>query len=384
MTKHPLLALASLGQSIWFDNIERGMLQSGELARMIRDEGLKGITSNPTIFQKAITGSPIYSDAIATLIRSGKRYNARDLFYHLAIEDIQAAADALLPVYTQSGGRDGMVSIEVSPELAYDTEGTIKEARYLHQRVNRPNAMIKVPATAAGLPAIETLIADGISINVTLLFSVSRYREVVESYLHGLEIRAKQGKDVSNIASVASFFISRVDNSVDKMLQDLARTAPAAQQAQLKTMQGKTAIANAKRAYALYKDVFFTPRFEKLRKSGAQPQRLLWASTGTKNPDFSDVLYVDSLIGPDTVNTVPPATYKAFKDHGTAAATLEHGLTEAEQHLAALDALHIDMKQVTDQLEKDGVKLFADSFNDLLNAIESKLKTLTPKTSAAG
>ena len=384
MEKHPLLALSGLGQSIWLDNIERGMLQSGELARMVRDEGLKGITSNPTIFQKAITGSPIYSDAIAKLSRAGKRYNARDLFYHLAIEDIQAAADTLLPVYNQSNGRDGMVSIEVSPELAYDTAGTIKEARYLHQRVARPNAMIKVPATTAGLPAIETLIADGISINVTLLFSVSRYREVVEAYLHGLETRAKQNKDLSNIASVASFFISRVDNTVDKMLQDLARNAPPAQSSQLKAMQGKTAIANAKRAYALYKEVFFTPRFEKLRKLGAQPQRLLWASTGTKNPEFSDVLYIDSLIGPDTVNTVPPATYKAFKDHGTAAPTLEHGLADAEQHLTALEGLGIDMKQVTEQLEKDGVKLFADSFNELLDAIEIKLKTLMPKASAAG
>ena len=384
MEKHPLLVLSDLGQSVWLDNIERGMLQSGELARMIREDGLKGVTSNPTIFQKAITGSKIYSDAIATLIRDGQRYSARDLFYRLAIEDIQAAADALLPVYTQSNGRDGMISIEVSPELAYDTAGTIKEARYLHQRVNRPNAMIKVPATAAGLPAIETLIADGISINVTLLFSVSRYREVVEAYLHGLEARAKQNQKLSNIASVASFFISRVDNSVDKMLQDLARTAPAAQQSQLKAMQGKTAIANAKRAYAFYKEAFFTPRFEKLRKAGAQPQRLLWASTGTKNPEFSDVLYLDSLIGPETVNTVPPATYKAFKEHGTAASTLERGLAEAEQHLAALEALGIDMQQVTEQLEKDGVKLFADSFNDLLNAIEVKLKTLQPKASAAG
>jgi len=384
MTTNPLLALAKLGQSVWLDNIERGMLQSGELARLIRDDGLKGITSNPTIFQKAITGSKIYSDAIAKLVQGGKRYSARDLFYQLAIEDIQAAADALLSVYTQSNGRDGMVSIEVSPELAYDTEGTIKEARYLHQRVNRPNAMIKVPATAAGLPAIETLIADGISINVTLLFSVNRYREVVEAYMHGLETRAKQDKDIRNVASVASFFISRVDSSVDKLLQDLARTAPASQQPALNAMQGKTAIANAKRAYALYKEAFFTPRFEKLRKAGAQPQRLLWASTGTKNPAFSDVLYVDSLIGTDTVNTVPPATYKAFKEHGAAAPTLEHGLAEAEQHLAALDALHIDMKQVTDQLEKDGVKLFADSFNDLLNAIDSKLKSLLPAASAAG
>ena len=384
MTNNPLLALSKLGQSIWLDNIERGMLQSGELARMIREDGLKGITSNPTIFQKAITGSQIYSDAMTQLVRGGKRYSARDLFYQLAIEDIQAAADALLPVYTQSNGRDGMVSIEVSPELAYDTEGTIKEARYLHQRVARPNAMIKVPATAAGLPAIEALIADGISINVTLLFSVNRYREVVEAYLHGLETRVKQNQDISRIASVASFFISRVDNTVDKMLQDLARTAAPAQQSQLKAMQGKTAIANAKRAYALYNEAFFTARFEKLSKVGAQPQRLLWASTGTKNPAFSDVLYLDSLIGPDTVNTVPPATYKAFRDHGTAALTLQQGLDEADQHLAALGALHIDMKRVTDQLESDGVKLFADSFNELLDAIDVKLKTLMPKVSAAG
>lgn len=383
MANNPLLALSNLGQSIWLDNIERGMLQSGELARMIREDGLKGITSNPTIFQKAISGSKIYSDAIAKLIQGGKHYDARELFYQLAIEDIQAAADTLMPVYTQSNGRDGMVSIEVSPELAYDTQGTIKEARYLHQRVDRPNAMIKVPATAAGIPAIETLIADGISINVTLLFSVSRYREVVEAYLRGLETRLKQKQDIGNIASVASFFISRVDSVVDKKLQALAETAPASQRPDLKAMQGKTAIANAKLAYAFYNEAFSSPRFEKLRKAGAQPQRLLWASTGTKNPEFSDVLYVDGLIGPDTVNTVPPATYKAFKEHGTAALTLTEGLAEAKQHLAALDLLQIDSEQVTDQLEKDGVKLFADSFNDLLNTIESKLQSFHPAVSAA-
>ncbi len=228
------------------------------------------------------------------------------------------------------------------------------------------------------------MIADGISINVTLLFAVSRYREVVEAYLHGLETRLKQNKNIGNIASVASFFISRVDNTVDKKLQDMADTAPASQQADLKALQGKTAIANAKLAYAFYNEAFFSPRFEKLRKAGAQPQRLLWASTGTKNPAFSDVLYVDSLIGPDTVNTVPPATYKAFKDHGTAAPTLTEGLAEAKQHLAALDLLQIDSKQITEQLEKDGVKLFADSFNELLGAIESKLQSLFPKASAAG
>lgn len=379
MATHPLMALSDFGQSVWLDNIQREMLQSGELARMIRDDGLKGITSNPTIFQKAITGSKVYADAIAQLLRDGKRYSARDLFYHLAIEDIQAAADALLPVYRQSQGRDGMVSLEVSPELAYDTQATIKEARFLHQRVARPNAMIKVPATSAGLPAIEALIADGISVNVTLLFSVDRYREVVDAFLRGLEIRRKQNQDVSKIASVASFFISRVDNTLDKMLDERARAATPTQQTHLKSLQGKTAIANAKRAYALYKEVFSGPHFDALRKAGAQTQRLLWASTGTKNPNYSDVMYVDGLIGPNTVNTLPPATYNAFKDHGKAASTLELGLSGAEAQLAALKELGIEMQQVTDQLESDGVKLFADSFSDLLNAIESKLQSFQPK-----
>lgn len=376
MATNPLIALAQLGQSPWLDNIQRDMLHNGELARMIRDDGLKGITSNPTIFQKAIAGSKTYEAAIAELLKGNARLSARDLFYHLAIEDIQGAADALTPVYQQSQGRDGMVSLEVSPELADDTQGTIQEARELHRRVNRPNAMIKVPATKAGIPAIETLIADGISINVTLLFSVERYRQVIEAYLRGLEARVKQNKDISKIASVASFFVSRVDNALDKILEEKARSAPAPQQAHIQSLLGKSAIANAKRAYAAYKAVFPAARFDALRKAGAQTQRLLWASTGTKNPNYSDVMYVDNLIGPDTVNTLPPATFNAFKDHGVAQSTLELNLDAAEAHLNALQALDINLTQVTDKLESEGVKLFADSFKDLLNAIETKLNSL--------
>lgn len=380
MAAHPLTALAHLGQSPWLDNIQRDMLHNGELTRMIRDDGLKGITSNPTIFQKAITGSKTYETAIAQLLRGNANLSARDLFYHLAVEDIQGAADALLPVYQQSDGRDGMVSLEVSPALAHDTQGTIAEARELHRRVNRPNAMIKVPATMAGLPAIEALIADGISINVTLLFSVERYLQVVDAYLRGLEARVRQNKDVSRIASVASFFVSRVDNTLDKVLEDKMRSAPAAQQLQIEPLLGKSAIANAKRAYAAYKHVFHGPRFDALRKAGAQTQRLLWASTGTKNPKYSDVMYVDTLIGPDTVNTLPPATFNAFKDHGCALSTLEQGLEAAEAQLHALQALGINLTEVTDKLEAEGVKLFADSFNELLNAIENKLNSLRPKS----
>lgn len=382
MATHPLITLAQLGQSPWLDNIQRDMLHNGELARMIRDDGLKGITSNPTIFQKAITGSKTYEAAIAQLLQGNANMSARDLFYHLAVEDIQGAADALLPVYQQSQGRDGMVSLEVSPALAYDTQGTIQEARELHRRVNRPNAMIKVPATTAGLPAIEALIADGISINVTLLFSVDRYRQVVDAYLRGLEARLRQKKDLSRIASVASFFVSRVDNTLDKVLEEKMRSAPAPQQAQILSLLGKAAIANAKRAYAAYKEVFGGPRFAALRTAGAQSQRLLWASTGTKNPSYSDVMYVDTLIGPDTVNTLPPATFNAFKDHGCASATLEQGLAGAEQQLAMLQTLGINLTEVTDKLESDGVKLFADSFNELLNAIEFKLNSLRPKSAA--
>lgn len=381
--KNPIQTVADFGQSIWLDNIQRDMLQSGELARLIRDDGLRGITSNPTIFQKAITGSKTYDAAIEKIVADGARVAARDMFYRLAVEDIQAAADAFKDVYAASQGRDGMVSLEVSPDLAHDTQGTIKEARELHRRVNRPNLMIKVPATKAGLPAIEALIADGINVNVTLLFSVERYREVTEAYLRGLVARAARKLPINSIASVASFFVSRVDSTVDKMLETQARTCAGAEQQHVLDLMGKAAIANAKLAYMVYQEVFQSSRFDALRASGAQPQRLLWASTGTKNPNYSDVMYIETLIGPDTVNTVPPATYSAFRDHGKVAATLMENLGDAGKVFEALAARRIDMKKVTDDLETEGVKSFADSFNDLLKAIDSKMQSMKPTLSKA-
>jgi transaldolase/transaldolase/glucose-6-phosphate isomerase len=359
---NPLRRLHDFGQSLWYDNIERRLLQSGELARMIAEDGLRGITSNPTIFEKAITGSKDYDAALASLVKSGNGLDGRALFFDLAIADIQAAADLLRPTYDQSGGRDGFVSLEVSPDLAYDSEATVAEAERLHARVDRPNLMIKVPATKEGVLAFETLTAKGISINVTLLFAVERYQEVVEAYLSGLETRLRRGQPVQGIASVASFFVSRVDSAVDKLLEQHGE----------KSLQGRIAIANAKLAYAWYQHVFGTPRFENLRQAGAAPQRLLWASTGTKNPAYSDVLYLDALIGPDTVNTVPPATYAAYKDHGQPRATLTEGLDEAKRQVARLKELGIDLAAVTAQLEKEGVQSFAKSFDNLLQATAAK------------
>jgi transaldolase len=375
MAKNPLQRVSELGQSIWFDNIQRDMLQNGDLKRMISADGLRGITSNPTIFQKAITSSKAYEGAIGAKLASNPKLTAREMFYELAIEDIQAACDAFRDVYTSSQGRDGMVSIEVSPELAYDSQGTIKEARELHKRVGRSNVMIKVPATKEGLPAVEALIADGINVNVTLLFSVERYREVTEAYLKGLESRHARKLPISTVASVASFFVSRVDSAVDKLLDEQIRGA-STQADGLRQLLGKAAIANAKLAYRVYKHVFHSSRFAMLKKYGAQTQRLLWASTGTKNPNYSDVMYLDTLIGPDTVNTVPPTTYNAFRDHGQPALTLESDEEKAEQVFKALSERRIDIKNVTEQLENEGVASFADSFRELLNAIDVKLQTL--------
>jgi transaldolase len=378
-TMNPLRRLQDFGQSIWYDNIERRMLQSGELARMIHEDGLRGITSNPTIFEKAIAGSNDYDSSLAKWLQSAARQDHRALFFNLAIEDIQGAADLLKPVYEQTKGRDGYVSLEVSPDLAYNVEATIAEAERLHARVNRPNLMIKVPATKQGVLAFETLVMKGISVNVTLLFSVERYKEVVEAYLAGLEARLRQGQAVEGIASVASFFVSRVDSAVDKLLAAHSATNAAAKQ-----LQGHIAIANAKLAYAWYQRVFNSPRFENLRQAGAATQRLLWASTGTKNPDYSDVLYLDALIGPDTVNTVPPATYAAYKDHGKPSITLSEGLEEAETQIAMLKTLGIDIEDVTAQLEDDGVKSFAKSFTNLLSSIAAKADSLHNGRRAVG
>lgn len=368
---NPLRQLAEMQQSIWYDNIQRSMLSNGELKKMIDEDGLCGMTSNPAIFEKAIAGSHDYDEALKKLQADGKAGSSLEVFYHLAIEDIQMAADQFHATYQASNGLDGYVSLEVSPTLAHDTEGTIAEARELVKRVNRENLMIKVPATKAGLPAIETLISEGVNINATLLFSVDRYRELIDSYLRGLERLHANGGDVSKVASVASFFVSRVDSAVDKQLEAMINDS---NRDEIGSVMGKAAIANAKAAYILYKDIYGSSRFVALRKAGAHPQRLLWASTGVKNPNYSDVMYVDQLIGPNTVNTVPPATYVAFRDHGTVADTLEQDEEGALHALTTLADLGINMTEVTDKLEADGVKLFADAFETLLGAIDTRLK----------
>lgn len=367
MTQHnPLRTLNAAGQSIWYDNIQRSMLSAdGELARMIAEDDLRGVTSNPSIFEKAIASSADYDAALQHILTAQPELSPRELFFALAIEDIQAAADILLPVYQRTNGVDGMISLEVSPDLAHDTEGTIREARELHARVQRTNLMIKVPATKAGLPAITQLIADGIHVNVTLLFSVERYLEVVDAYIEGLEQRAAQGLPVSGIESVASFFVSRVDSALDPLL---AEQAP--------QLCGQIAIANAKLAYIGCQQRFHSERFQALATQGAHEQRLLWASTSTKNPSYRDVLYVENLIGMNTVNTVPPATYSAFREHGVVTQTLSTGLEQAQIQVAALAELGIDLAKVTERLENEGVAAFVKSFETLLAAIAAKVESL--------
>ncbi len=376
---NPLRSLQEQGQSAWYDNIHRALIKSGELAQMIREDGLRGLTSNPTIFEKAINGSSEYDDAIAVLLDQQNGLSSRELFFTLAIEDMQAAADLLIEVYRETNGHDGFVSLEVSPDLAYDTQGTISEARQLWKRVNRPNLMIKVPATRDGLPAIEQLTSDGINVNATLLFSVERYRGVADAYLSGLESRLRRGQQLTG-ASVASFFVSRVDAAVDKALAD--RINAGREEAQ--PLLGQAAIANAKMAYQAYNELYSNHRFAGLNEAGATPQRLLWASTATKSPEYSDTLYIDELIGPDTVSTIPPATYRAFKEHGIVAATLETRVDDAVRCLRALTDLGIDLDGITDTLEDQGVKAFADSFNNVLVAIETKSQSMGSDIAALG
>jgi transaldolase/glucose-6-phosphate isomerase len=351
--------LAQLGQSIWYDNIRRAELDSGHLKALI-DAGVRGVTSNPTIFDKAIAGSTDYDVEMKQLMRAGKSVDK--IFETLAIEDIRHAADLLRPVFDQTNGLDGYVSLEVSPKLAHDTDGTIKDARRLFKAVGRPNVMIKVPATPAGIPAIETLIGEGININVTLIFALERYEAVVKAYLAGLEKLLKAGGNLRRVASVASFFVSRVDTAVDKELDKKGNA----------DLRGKIAIANAKVAYALFRKYFKGERWEKLAAQGATVQRPLWASTGTKNPAYPDTLYVDTLIGPHTVNTVPPATLSAFLDHGKVALTLETGVAEAQAQIDHLAKLGIDFKAVTQKLLDDGVAAFAKSFEALMQSIADK------------
>ena len=369
---NPVKALESHGQSVWLDFLAGGFVATGELKTLIEGDGVSGVTSNPAIFEKAIGSSDEYDAAIDKALKGGDR-SVAELFEQLAVEDIQHAADVLGPVYDRLDGNDGFVSLEVSPYLAMDLRGTIKEAEHLWKTVRRNNLMVKVPATAAGLPAIEHLISEGISINITLLFSQKVYLEVVEAYLKGLERYIAKGRDPSPIASVASFFVSRIDTVADKKLDaKIAEANDPTEKARLASLKGKVAIANAKLAYQHYKRLFAGPRWEKLAANGARPQRLLWASTGTKNRQYSDVLYVEELIGPNTVNTMPPATLEAFRDHGKARDSLEDDIEGARRVLDELETAGISLDQITADLVSDGVKLFADAADKLYGAVAHK------------
>ena len=373
---NPVKALENHGQAVWLDFLARGFVAKGDLKKLIDTDGVKGVTSNPSIFEKAIGSSDEYDAPIGRALKKGDRPVA-DLFEHLAVEDIQHAADVLRPVYDELKGHDGFVSLEVSPYLAMDTKGTIAEAEHLWKAVHRKNLMVKVPATPEGLPAIEHLIGEGISINITLLFSQKVYIQVAKAYIAGLEKLVADGGDPSHVASVASFFVSRIDTAVDKQLDErIARANDPHEKERLAALKGKVAIANAKLAYQEYKELFSGARWEKLAAKGAKPQRLLWASTGTKNKDYSDVLYVEELIGANTVNTVPPATLDAFRDHGKLRDSLEENVEEARHVLAELDKSGISLDAITEELVKDGVKLFADAADKLYGAVAHKRATV--------
>ena len=379
---NPLKELLNYGQSVWLDYIRRQLITSGELQRLIEKDGLRGMTSNPAIFEKAITGSTDYTDFLASL-DSRRDLDAKGRYELLAIRDIQDASDMLRPVYNESRRQDGYVSLEVSPYLARDTQGTLEEARRLWSAVNRPNIMIKVPGTSEGIPAFQQLISEGININVTLLFAQEVYERVAEAYIAGLEQLAARGGDVAKMASVASFFISRIDTLIDSIIdQKLKEAGKAEDKALLKSIQGKVAIANGKLTYQKYLAIFSGPRWEKLAAKGAQTQRVLWASTSTKNPAYRDVIYVEELIGKNTVNTIPPATLDAFRDHGKIRESLTEDVEAAKRVMADLPRAGISMKQVTDKLTDDGVKLFADAFDKLLEAVEKSTKReVRPKVS---
>jgi len=364
---NPLKALLEFGQSPWMDYIRRDLLTSGTLKKMIQEDGLMGMTSNPTIFEKAITGSKDYSDILES--PEAKKLDAKGVYEKIAIRDVQDATDIFKPVYQQTKRRDGYVSLEVSPLLANDTQGSIDEARRLWKSVGRENVMIKIPGTKEGLPAIRTLLEEGININITLLFAQWVYEDVAEAFLQALEARAKKGQDISHIASVASFFVSRIDTLIDGQIDaKLKTTTDAKQSALLSGLQGRVAIANAKLTYHKYHEIYGGPRWKALAAKGAQTQRLLWASTSTKNPKYRDVLYVEELIGADTVDTIPPATFDAFRDHGRVRASLTENLDDAAKTMLALEKAGISMKEVTDKLVVDGVRLFADAFKQLLEA----------------
>jgi transaldolase len=369
MSSNPLKRLGALGQSIWLDYIRRDLISSGGLRRLIEEDGLRGMTSNPSIFEKAIADSHDYDEDIRAMALDGKGVGA--IYESLSQRDVQSAADEFRPLYDKTDGTDGFVSLEVNPHLAHDTRGTTEEGRRLWAALNRPNVLIKVPATANGLPAIQQLIGEGISVNVTLLFGLPRYRQVVEAYLAGVEARAAQGKPVKHLASVASFFVSRIDALVDPLLEKI--TARGGKEADLaKAARGQTAIASAKMAYRIYQEIFGSDRFKKLAAQGARAQRLLWASTSTKNPDYSDVKYVEALIGPDTVDTAPLETLDAYRDHGEPKARLEQDVEEARRLLARLPELGIGIDDVTRQLEDEGVEKFNKPFDKLMETLAQR------------
>jgi len=362
---NPLQELHKYGQSVWLDYIRADLLDSGELARLVREDGVRGVTSNPSIFQKALAGDPGYEARLRDLLAEAPGATEAELFERIAVKDIRQACDILLGVYRESGGTDGFVSLEVSPRLAHDTERTVAEARRLWGEVGRANLLIKVPATSEGIPAIERLIAEGVNVNVTLMFSMDHYEAVSAAYLRGL---ARAGQP-EHLASVASFFVSRVDTAVDKALEAIGSEEALA-------LRGRIAVANAKMAYRRFRDLFYGKAFQPLRAKGAHPQRPLWASTSTKNPAYRDVLYVEELIGPDTVNTMPPETLEAFRDHGRARASVEEGLERAEADLGRLAALGIDLRAITDQLQEEGVKAFCDAYDRLLETISERRRAL--------
>lgn len=362
MESNPLLDLNRFGQSIWYDNISRDNINSGLFEKMIQEDELRGVTSNPSIFQKAISGSTAYDKQIRQILYANPETPVEEIYEQLVVKDIRDVADIFRPVFEDSEGLDGYISLEVSPDLANDTEKTIAEAMCLHKVVNRPNLMIKVPATRAGVPAIRKLISEGLSINVTLMFSMSHYEAVVDAYLSGLEDRLKTGKKINTISSVASFFVSRVDSKVDARLEEKG----------LQDLMGKTAIANSKMVYQRSLEIYGSERVRKLMQKEARWQRLLWASTSTKNPEYPDILYVEELIGDDTVNTIPPDTLDAYRDHGNPAERLTENIDEAQSVLNQVDKAGIKLNEITETLQTEGVKAFADSYHTLLDALKQK------------
>ena len=377
-TKTPITELQALGQSVWLDNISREILENGELKKLIVEDGLQGVTSNPTIFDKAISHGHFYDDAVKKAVAAGSDADA--IYQAVTIADIQEALDLFRPLYDKTNGAHGFVSLEVSPYLAHDTQGTLREAKELWAKLDRPNAMIKIPGTHEGLAAIEESLFSGINVNVTLLFSVEAYLAVAHAYVRALKRRAEAGLPVDRIASVASFFVSRIDSEVDKRIEAKlkAETNPARKQA-MESLLGKIAIANAKNAYAAFQTIFEGPEFAPLRAKGAKVQRLLWASVGTKNPKYPDTLYIDELAGPDTVSTMPPATLDATRDHAKIRPSLAEDLPSAKAQVDSLAEFGIDFKDVTDQLLREGVQSFSKSFDELMAGIKAKREVLLKK-----